>query len=123
MLFLKLLFVADKDSIALTLGKRLAHKSIAKDLQTWLDANSTRHEREGLAEIENHIDPVSFSNVFEDRKVILGLHYEPVCHLLIASTRLDSPVASYFFSIFFVQTDFIAFNNYKTNISIFTGEY
>mmetsp|Transcript_59263 Transcript_59263/g.144912 ORF Transcript_59263/g.144912 Transcript_59263/m.144912 type:complete len:878 (-) Transcript_59263:4409-7042(-) len=73
-LFLKLLFVADKDSIALTLGKRLAQKSIAKDLQTWLDANSTMHKRDGLAEIENHIDP----------------------------------------------TDFIAFNNYKTNISIFT---
>jgi hypothetical protein len=47
-LFLKLLFVADKDSIASTLGKRLAHKKIAQDLRIWLDANSVQHEREGL---------------------------------------------------------------------------
>jgi hypothetical protein len=47
-LLLKLLFVADKDSIASTLGKRLAHKKIAQDLRIWLDANSVRHEREGL---------------------------------------------------------------------------
>jgi hypothetical protein len=61
-LFLKLLFVADKDSIALTLGKRLAHKTIAQtDLKTWLDANSIEHDREGLAEIEDHIDPVRLS--------------------------------------------------------------
>ncbi|KAG7352169.1 hypothetical protein IV203_008217 [Nitzschia inconspicua] len=73
-LFIKLLFVADKDSIASTLGKRLAHKKIAQDLRTWLDANSIPHSREGLEEIEAHIDP----------------------------------------------TDFIAFNNYKTNLSIFT---
>lgn len=57
-LLLKLLFVADKDSIALTLGKRLAHKSIAGDLRIWLDANSVQHSREGLAEIEEHIDSV-----------------------------------------------------------------
>ena len=73
-LFCKLLFVADKDSIASTLGKRLAHKQIARDLRTWLDANSVEHAREGLEEIEIHIDP----------------------------------------------TDFVAFNNYKTNLSIFT---
>lgn len=74
-LFCKLLFVADKDSIASTLGKRLAHKKIVKDLHTWLDANSVEQAREGLEEIEMHIDP----------------------------------------------TDFIAFNNYKTNLSIFTS--
>lgn len=73
-LFIKLLFVADKDSIAATLGKRLAHKQIARDLRTWLDANSVPHSREGLEEIEAHIDP----------------------------------------------TDFIAFNHYRTNLSIFT---
>jgi hypothetical protein len=73
-LFLKLLFVADKDSIASTLGKRLAHKKIARDLRTWLDANSIPHSREGLEEIEAHIDP----------------------------------------------TDFVAFNKYSVNLSIFT---
>jgi polyphosphate kinase 2 (PPK2 family) len=73
-LFCKLLFVADKDSIASTLGKRLAHKKIARDLRTWLDANSVEHVREGLEEIELHIDP----------------------------------------------TDFVAFNKYKNNTSIFT---
>lgn len=59
-LFFKLLFVADKDSIASTLGKRLAHKHIVKDLRTWLDANSVEHFREGLEEIERHIDPTDF---------------------------------------------------------------
>jgi hypothetical protein len=59
-LFFKLLFVADKDSIAATLGKRLAHKHIARDLRTWLDANSVEHSREGLEEIELHIDPTDF---------------------------------------------------------------
>ena len=59
-LFFKLLFVADKDSIASTLGKRLAHKHIVKDLHTWLDANSVEHFREGLEEIECHIDPTDF---------------------------------------------------------------
>jgi polyphosphate kinase 2 (PPK2 family) len=73
-LFCKLLFVADKDSIASTLGKRLAHKRIARDLRTWLDANSFEHAREGMDEIEAHIDP----------------------------------------------TDFVAFNNFKPNLSIFT---
>jgi hypothetical protein len=73
-LFIKLLFVADRDSIAATLGKRLAHKKIARDLRIWLDANSIPHSNEGLLEIEAHIDP----------------------------------------------TDFVAFNKYKTNLSIFT---
>jgi polyphosphate kinase 2 (PPK2 family) len=59
-LFFKLLFVADKDSIASTLGKRLAHKHIVNDLHTWLDANSVEHFREGLEEIECHIDPTDF---------------------------------------------------------------
>jgi hypothetical protein len=73
-LFIKLLFVADRDSIAATLGKRLAHKKIAQDLRTWLDANSIPHSREGLEAIEAHIDP----------------------------------------------TDFVAFNKYQINLSIFT---
>jgi hypothetical protein len=73
-LFCKLLFVADRDSIASTLGKRLAHKKIARDLRIWLDANSIEHTREGLEEIERHIDP----------------------------------------------TDFVAFNKYKDNLSMFT---
>ena len=74
-LFCKLLFIADKDSIASTLGKRLAHKKIARDLRTWLDANTSgQHIQEGLDEIERHIDP----------------------------------------------TDFVAFNKYQQNLSIFT---
>lgn len=73
-LFIKLLFVADKDSIAATLGKRLAHKKITHDLRTWLNANSIPHSRQGLEEIEAHIDP----------------------------------------------TDFIAFNKYQNNLSVFT---
>jgi hypothetical protein len=59
-LFFKVFFVTDKDSIAKTLGKRLAHKQIARDLRAWLDANSVEHSREGLEEIENHIDPTDF---------------------------------------------------------------
>jgi polyphosphate kinase 2 (PPK2 family) len=59
-LFCKLLFVTDRDSIAETLGKRLAHKQIAEDLQTWLDANSFPHFREGLEELRAHIDPTDF---------------------------------------------------------------
>ena len=60
-LFCKLLFIADRDSIAKTLGKRLAHKQICKDLHYWLDASVGRHiDREGLNEIDNHIDPTDF---------------------------------------------------------------
>lgn len=59
-LFFKLLFVSDKDSIAATLGKRLAHKQIVRDLHTWLDANSVHHVHEGLEQIEKHIDPTDF---------------------------------------------------------------
>ena len=35
-LFLKLLFVTNRDSIAATLGKRLAQKHMAEDLRTWV---------------------------------------------------------------------------------------
>lgn len=59
-MFCKLLFVTSRDSISTTLGKRLAHKEIVRDLHTWLDANSIHHERDGLNEIENHIDPTDF---------------------------------------------------------------
>jgi polyphosphate kinase 2 (PPK2 family) len=59
-LFCKVLFVSDKDSIAATLGKRLAHKKIARDLRTWLDASSSPSQREGLDAIEAHIDPTDF---------------------------------------------------------------
>lgn len=59
-LFFKVLFVSDRDSIGTTLGKRLAHKRIARDLHTWLDANSSPHKRAGMDEIENHIDPSDF---------------------------------------------------------------
>ena len=64
-LFFKCLFVTDKDSIAATLGKRLAHKHIVRDLRTWLYANSkdgsdSNTIDEGLSEIELHIDPTDF---------------------------------------------------------------
>jgi polyphosphate kinase 2 (PPK2 family) len=59
-LFCKVLFVSDKDSIAATLGKRLAHKKIARDLRTWLDASSSHSQREGLDAIEAQIDPTDF---------------------------------------------------------------
>jgi polyphosphate kinase 2 (PPK2 family) len=60
-LFCKLLFIADRDSIAKTLGKRLAHSQICKDLHKWLDSSVGRHiDREGLDEIDLHIDPSDF---------------------------------------------------------------
>ena len=63
-LFSKVMFVADRDTIARTLGKRLAHKVVVKDLHTWLDASSGNEDgrisREGLAEIDNHIDQSDF---------------------------------------------------------------
>jgi len=64
-LFLKLLFVTNRDSIAQTLGKRLAQKNMAKDLTTWLQACSSRTSEgdvsfEGLEEITAHIDPTDF---------------------------------------------------------------
>jgi len=62
-LFLKLFFITDRDSIATTLGKRLAHKKICQDLHGWLDTSSgsgVETYREGLAEIDHHIDPTDF---------------------------------------------------------------
>jgi polyphosphate kinase 2 (PPK2 family) len=59
-LFFKCFFVTDRDKIAATLGKRLAHKKIAQELKVWLDANSVPHAREGLDEILLHIDPTDF---------------------------------------------------------------
>lgn len=57
----KLLFVTDRDAIARTLGKRLAQKKVSRDLRTWLDASAGQHGwREGLDEIELHIDPTDF---------------------------------------------------------------
>lgn len=59
-MFCKLLFVTSRDAVSTTLGKRLAHKEIVRDLHAWLDANSNHQDREGLNEIENHIDPTDF---------------------------------------------------------------
>jgi len=65
-LFLKLLFVTNRDSIASTLGKRLAQKKMARDLHTWLKASRGGESDyggigfEGLDEIELHIDPTDF---------------------------------------------------------------
>jgi polyphosphate kinase 2 (PPK2 family) len=59
-LFLKCFFVSDRDTIAATLGKRLAHKQIVRDLRIWLDANSKPHVREGLDAIAAHVDPTDF---------------------------------------------------------------
>mmetsp|Transcript_31961 Transcript_31961/g.41123 ORF Transcript_31961/g.41123 Transcript_31961/m.41123 type:complete len:115 (-) Transcript_31961:624-968(-) len=41
-LFLKLLYVTNRDSIAKTLEKRLAQKKMAEDFTTWLQACSSR---------------------------------------------------------------------------------
>lgn len=61
-LFLKLLFVTNRDSIAKTLGKRLAQKKMARDLKTWLRASGGNGEEslEGLDAVEAHIDPTDF---------------------------------------------------------------
>jgi hypothetical protein len=65
-LFCKLLFVTNRDSIASTLGKRLAQKKMAKDLRTWLQASRGGESGfgdigfEGLDEISLHIDPTDF---------------------------------------------------------------
>jgi hypothetical protein len=80
-LFVKLLFVTNRDSIAATLGKRLAQKKMARDLRTWLSSSrgdisdKSAAGFEGLDAIEQHIDP----------------------------------------------TDFLAFNNYQTNLRIFAN--
>lgn len=65
-LFCKLLFVTNRDSIAATLGKRLAQRHMAKDLNTWLQASRGDDSKfgdlgfEGLDEINLHIDPTDF---------------------------------------------------------------
>jgi hypothetical protein len=63
-LFIKLLFVTDRDSIARTLGKRLGSQRIGQDLKKWLDASCGHAdgtiERAGLAEIEDHLDSTDF---------------------------------------------------------------
>ena len=65
-LFCKLLFVTNRDSIASTLGKRLAQRHMAKDLHTWLQASRGGESAfgdigfEGLNEISLHIDPTDF---------------------------------------------------------------
>jgi hypothetical protein len=64
-LFLKLFFITNRDSIAKTLGKRLAQKKMARDLTTWLQACRSRGEVddvsfEGLEAISAHIDPTDF---------------------------------------------------------------
>jgi hypothetical protein len=65
-LFCKLLFVTNRDSIASTLGKRLAQRKMASDLHTWLQASRGDESVfgdigfEGLDEITLHIDPTDF---------------------------------------------------------------
>mmetsp|Transcript_18891 Transcript_18891/g.27399 ORF Transcript_18891/g.27399 Transcript_18891/m.27399 type:complete len:903 (+) Transcript_18891:110-2818(+) len=61
--FCKLLFLTDRDAISRTLGKRLAHRKICQDLHIWLDSScgGTPHRREGLDEIDYHIDPTDFA--------------------------------------------------------------
>lgn len=68
-LLCKLLFVADRDTIAKTIGKRLAQKKIAQDLRTWLNASAGHGcARDGLDEIDRHIDPTDFLafNAYQD---------------------------------------------------------
>lgn len=60
-LFLKLLFVTNRDSIASTLGKRLAQKKMSRDLQTWHKSSQEGDKGfDGLGQIELHIDPTDF---------------------------------------------------------------
>ena len=65
-LFCKLLFVTNRDSIASTLGKRLAQRKMASDLHTWLQASRGGESAfgdigfEGLDEINLHVDPTDF---------------------------------------------------------------
>lgn len=48
-LFIKLMFVANRDSIAGTLGKRLAQRKMSQDLRTWLKASYA--DTPGIGEI------------------------------------------------------------------------
>jgi polyphosphate kinase 2 (PPK2 family) len=66
-LFCKMLFVTNRDSIAQTLGKRLAQRQMAQDLHTWLQASRGGGDSpfgeegfEGWDEITLHIDPTDF---------------------------------------------------------------
>jgi polyphosphate kinase 2 (PPK2 family) len=63
-LFCKLMFVTNRDSIAATLGKRLAQRKMARDLRTWLKASRGDEfdelVMEGLDAIDLHIDPTDF---------------------------------------------------------------
>jgi len=65
-LFCKLMFVTNRDSIASTLGKRLAQRKMAQDLRTWLsacrgaDVSNEEHMLAGLDQITLHIDPTDF---------------------------------------------------------------
>jgi polyphosphate kinase 2 (PPK2 family) len=65
-LFVKLMFVTNRDSIAGTLGKRLAQRKMAQDLRTWLKASyadvpgTSDVPMEGLDMIDMHIDPTDF---------------------------------------------------------------
>ena len=57
--------MTNRDSIAKTLGKRLAQKKMANDLTTWNQACRSRSGEEniifeGLEEIKAHIDPTDF---------------------------------------------------------------
>ena len=65
-LFVKLMFVSNRDSIASTLGKRLAQRKMSQDLRTWLKASYADDPgivdipMEGLDLIDLHIDPTDF---------------------------------------------------------------
>ena len=64
-LFVKLMFVTNRDSIAATIGKRLAQRKMAQDLKRQLKAKGLDEfgesvGMEGLDAIENHIDPTDF---------------------------------------------------------------
>jgi polyphosphate kinase 2 (PPK2 family) len=64
-LFIKLMFVTNRDSIAATLGKRLAQRKMTMDLKIWLKASrgeAASHPLalEGLDMIDLHIDPTDF---------------------------------------------------------------
>jgi hypothetical protein len=65
-LFVKLMFITNRDSIAGTLGKRLAQRKMSQDLRTWLKASYSDApdtdviSMEGLDMIDLHIDPTDF---------------------------------------------------------------
>lgn len=65
-LFVKLFFVTNRDSIASTLGKRLAQRKMVQDLRNWLKASYGDEKAkeaipmEGLDFIDMHIDPTDF---------------------------------------------------------------